>query len=482
MIDWRTVVYMVGILDLALGLSMAIPVGIAAALSEPDVRALGVSGMIVLGLGGICLLITRRPPQEISHREGFLVVGLGWLNAAAVGSLPFWLGGVLPHFADAFFESASGFTTTGASVLTALEGLPRGILLWRAMTHWFGGMGIILLSLAIFPLLGVGGMQLYKAEMPGPVPDRLKPRIAETAKALWKVYVLFTCLEVLALLVCGMGLYDAICHAFATLATGGFSTRSLSIESFQNPYVDWVVLLFMLIAGVNFSLHHRAINGNPGAYFRSAEFRFFVLLFLLLSALMTNQLMLQVYPSIDEAFRYATFQVGSILTTTGFTSADYEGWPAFSRIILFLLMFVGGCAGSTGGGMKCMRILILIKTGYRELLRLVHPHAVLPVKMDGKTIPEDVVTAIWGFFILYLGIFALSSLVMAAIGSDLTSAFVSVAACMGNIGPGLGSVGPTDNYAHIPSFGKWLLSLCMIVGRLEVYTLIVILAPAFWKR
>jgi trk system potassium uptake protein TrkH len=482
MINWTTVIYMLGIMDLALGVSMVIPMGIAIGFSEHDIRTLGASGAISTSLGALCLLIGRRPPNEISHREGFLVVGLGWLNAAMLGALPFWLGGVLPHFTDAFFESTSGFTTTGATVLRTIEGLPHGTLFWRAMTHWFGGMGIILLSLAILPLLGVGGMQLYKAEVPGPIPERLKPRIAETAKTLWKVYVFFTFLEVLLLVTCGMGLYDAVCHAFATLATGGFSTKNMSIESFHNPYIDWIVLIFMLIAGVNFSLHYRALKGKPAAYSKSSEFRLFILLFLMMTGLITLQLLHREYPTPWRALRNAAFQVGSILTTTGFTSANYEQWPMLSQIVLFLLMFVGGCAGSTGGGMKCMRILILVKSGYRELLRLIHPHAVFPLKMESKSIPPDVVNAIWGFFVLYLGVFVSASLVMAALGLDLVTAFVSVAACIGNIGPGLGTVGPTDNYAHIPTMGKWLLSLCMMVGRLEVYTLIVLLVPAFWKR
>lgn len=473
---------MLGIMDLALALSMVLPVGTALAHRDPDMMSLAGSAVTALGLGGISLLIARRPPDEISKREGFLIVAFGWMNAAAVGSLPFLFGGILPQFADAFFESASGFTTTGATVLHAIEGLPRGTLLWRAMSQWLGGMGIIVLSLAILPLLGVGGMQLFKAEVPGPIPERLKPRIAETAKTLWKVYVLFTVLEVLVLVACGLTPYDALHHAFTTLATGGFSSRDASIESFGSPWVDGTVLLFMLIAGVNFSLHYRALRGAPQAYLKSSEFRFFMTLFLVSSGLITLQLATSMYSSFWEALRHAAFQAGSIQTTTGFTSANYEQWPAMSHMVLFALMFIGGCAGSTGGGMKSMRILFLLKSGSRELLRLMHPRAVLPIKMDGEMIPQEVSHAIWGFFILYLGLFVSASLIMASLGLDFVSAVASVAACLGNIGPGLGSVGPADNYAHIPAIGKWLLSFCMIIGRLEIYTLIVILTPAFWRR
>lgn len=482
MIHWRSVLYILGILDLALGSSMLVPMSIALGLAEPDAWALGGSSAVALALGGLKLLIARRPPQEISHREGFLIVGLGWLNAAAVGALPYWLGHVFPHFVEGFFESTSGFTTTGATIITSIEGMPHGTLFWRALTHWFGGMGIIVLSLAILPLLGVGGMQLYRAEVPGPVPDKLKPRIKETAKALWKVYLLFTLLEALLLMACGMGLFDAVCHAFATLATGGFSTRDLSIASFQSPYMDGVILVFMLAAGANFSLHYRALTGQIGAYWKSAEFRFFMLLFICMTGILTLQLTLGVYQTPWEALRYAAFQVSSILTTTGFTTADYEQWPTLSCAILFVLMFVGGCAGSTGGAMKCMRIMILMKAGYRELVRLIHPHAVIPLKQDGRTLQQDIVEAVWGFFVLYLGIFVMASFVMTTLELDLVSAFASVAACIGNIGPGLGSVGPADNYAHVPTLGKWLLSFLMIVGRLEIYTLILLLIPEFWRK
>jgi|Deesub1362B_J571_1020462.scaffolds.fasta_scaffold05170_2 trk system potassium uptake protein TrkH len=485
MIRWRSVVYILGVLDFALGAAMLFPLGVALLLKELEeaFRPLAISSVLIFAGGGASLALTRQPPKEISHREGFLIVALGWINAAALGALPYWLGGLLPHYVDAFFESTSGFTTTGATVLSAIEGTPRSLLLWRATTHWLGGMGIIVLSLAILPLLGVGGMQLYRAEVPGPVPDKLKPRIAETAKTLWKVYVFFTAAEVFLLMAGGIGPLDAVAHAFATLATGGFSTRNLSVESFHSPYVDGVVLFFMLAAGANFALHYWALKGRPTVYWKNSEFRFFLFLFLLFTSLISIQLWQgEVYPSLGKAIRFASFQVASILTTTGFTTADYEKWPTMSCVILFLLMFVGGCAGSTGGGMKCVRVLILLKSGYRELRRLIHPRAIISVKVDGRTVPRDVLESIWGFFSLYVLIFLSASMIMASLGLDLVSAFVSVAACIGNIGPGLGSVGPADNYAHIPSVGKWVLSLCMIVGRLEVYTLILLLIPEFWKK
>jgi trk system potassium uptake protein TrkH len=482
MIHWRSIFFVLGILLVALGAAMLAPLGIAWALSEPDADALGLSACIVMGAGGLALLAAGHPPKEISHREGFLIVGLGWVGAAAAGALPYWLGDLFPSFVDAFFESTSGFTTTGATVLRHIEASPHGMLFWRALTHWLGGMGIIVLSLAVLPWLGVGGMQLYRAEVPGPVPDKLKPRMAETARTLWKVYVLLTAAEVILLMLCGMGLFDAVCHAFATLATGGFSTRNVSVEAFHNPWVDWIIVFFMLAAGTNFSLHYHALKGSPGTYWKDVEFRFFGVMFLTFTALLTVQLAVEFYSDPWTALRSSAFQVGSILTTTGFTTADYEQWPAFSTIILFLLMFLGGCAGSTGGGIKSVRILVLLKSGYRELMRLIHPRAVLPLKLGGRTLQQDVVEAIWGFFVLYLMIFLMASLVMAVLGLDLVSAFAAVAACLGNIGPGLGTVGPGDNYAHIPVTGKWLLSFCMIIGRLEVYTLILLLVPEFWRK
>jgi len=398
------------------------------------------------------------------------------------GTLPFLFSGSIPHFTHAYFESVSGFTTTGATILTDIERLPKGILLWRSQTQWLGGMGIILLSIAILPFLGVGGMQLYKAEVPSPVVDKLKPRISETAKTLWKVYLLITVVEVGLLLLGGMSLFDSVCHAFCTMPTGGFSTKNASIAHFDRAYFDAIFIIFMLLAGINFSLHYKLIKGDFKIFGRDPECRVFLILVGLFILIITLNIYGSVYGSIAKAFRYATFQVSSIITTTGFITADYEKWPVLSQQILLICMFLGAMAGSTGGGIKIMRIMLLIRHGYQQVFHIIHPHAVTTVKLGGKPVPQDILNSIWGFFILYLGLFIVATLIMASLGLDMVSAFASVAASIGNIGPGLGMVGPVNNYLAIPEFGKWVLIFCMLLGRLEIYTVIVLLTPEYWRK
>jgi trk system potassium uptake protein TrkH len=404
------------------------------------------------------------------------------LAAGVAGAIPFLLSDSIPHFTDAYFESLSGFTTTGASILKDIERLPPSILLWRSITQWLGGMGIIVLSIAILPFLGIGGMQLYKAEIPSPVVDKLKPRISDTAKTLWKVYILITALQVGLLLAGGMSLFDAVCHTFCTMPTGGFSPKNASIAHYNSPYFDAVIIVFMLLAGINFSLHYRLLRGESTVFGRDPECRLFLSLVGIFILLVTFDIYGSVYDSITTAFRYAAFQVSSIITTTGFVTADYDQWPSLSRNLLILCMFLGGMAGSTGGGMKTMRIMLLAKHAYQEIFRIIHPHAVTTVKLGGKAVPADILSSIWGFFVLYLGIFVISALIMAALGLDVISAFSSVAACIFNVGPGLGSVGPVQNYLHVPFLGKWVLIFCMLLGRLEIYTVIVLLMPEFWRK
>jgi len=376
----------------------------------------------------------------------------------------------------------SGFTTTGATICLSVEQLPQSILFWRSFIQWLGGMGIILFSIAILPFLGVGGMELYKAEVPGPTPDKIKPRIAETARILWKVYLLISLTEVILLLAGGMNLFDSLCHTFTTLATGGFSTRNNSIEYYNSPYLETVFIVFMLLAGINFSLHYRLLLGNLKGFWKNSELHFFLCVFLISSALIAINLRLNFFDSLVPSLRYASFQVASILTTTGYSSNNFGVWPAFPQCLLLLLMFIGGCTGSTGGGIKCFRIMLLLKQGYRELYRMIHPRAVIPVKLSGKSISTGIMEGVWGFFYLYLFLFATISLIMTLLGLDLITAISSVAACIGNIGPGLSAVGPAENYSHIPTLGKWLLSFSMLVGRLEIYTVIVLFVPEFWKK
>ena len=418
----------------------------------------------------------------MNHREGMAIVTLGWLSAGLFGALPFYLAGTFAGFTDCFFEAMSGFTTTGASVMTDIEIVPRGLLLWRSLTHWLGGMGIIVLSLAILPFLGVGGMQLYKAEVPGPVVDKLRPRIRDTAMLLWKVYLLFSLLETVLLMFGGMDLFEALCHTFGTMATGGFSTKNASVGHYNSLYIESVVILFMIVAGINFSLHFQLLRGRPLALWRDPEFRFYGSVILIFTLVSTASVYREVYAGLGQALRYSAFQVVSICTTTGYATADFELWTPLTQSMLLFLMFLGGSAGSTAGGMKCMRIMLLLKHSYRELFRLIHPRAVAQVKLGRQIVHDQVLQSIWGYFILFLGLFVLAALSLAAMGVDVQTSFAAVLACIGNIGPGLGTVGPSENYAHLPAMGKWVLTLCMLLGRLEIYTVIILFVPEFWRR
>ncbi len=480
---WIYVFRIVGVLIFFFGLTMIFPILYGLFSPDPGLLPTLVSMGITLATGLVMILSFRiKGTKNISQREGMAVVTLGWTAVGIFGALPFYLGGEIPLFVDAFFESVSGFTTTGSSILTDIEGMPKGLLLWRSYIQWLGGMGIIVLSLAILPFLGVGGMQLYKAEVPSPVPDKLKPRIRETAMILWKVYVLISMAQIVFLMFGGVSFYDAVCHAFTTMPTGGFSTKSTSVAHFNSAYVDGVVIFFMFAAGINFSLHYQLLRGRPLAFWRDAECRFFMIVVLALTVMVTFNIYGQIYESMGTAFRYAAFQVVSIVTTTGYATADYEKWPAMAQLILLLSMFLGASAGSTGGGMKCLRVMLCFKYCYRELFYMVHPKAVTHVKIGGIPVSEDVLRSVLGFMALYMGIFAASSVLLSAIGVDFTTSFSAVAATLGNIGPGFGMVGPAENFAKIPDLGKWLLIWCMLLGRLEIFTVIIFLVPEFYRK
>jgi trk system potassium uptake protein TrkH len=480
--DFRVVFYVLGFLSLCVSGALLIPAGISLAYGEAEVQAFLFSALVSGGIGLVGIALFRPERKELSHREGFAIVGLGWVLVCLLGSLPYLFAGTFSTVVNACFESTSGFTTTGATVIEDLEMLPRGILFWRSLSHWLGGMGIILLSMAILPMLGVGGMQLYRAEVPGPVPDRLKPRIRETAKTLWMVYMLISLLEVVFLLVGGMTLFDAVCHTFGTMATGGFSTHNASIGHYGSAYIEGVITLFMFVAGANFALHYQILLGNPGRYLQDREFRFYLFSILFITCAVSLLLWGGVYEKGATSFRYAVFQVTSILTTTGYVTADYEQWPLAAQYILFALMFFGGCAGSTGGSVKCIRILLLLKQAYKEIYRLIHPHAVSTIKLGKKTVPPDVMESVLGFSLVYLGIFVAASFAMSWLGLDFKSALASVGACIGNVGPGLGAVGPVKTYLPIVPTGKWILIVCMILGRLEIFTLLILFLPQFWKK
>jgi trk system potassium uptake protein TrkH len=480
---WRFILKIIGVLTLFFGLTMIFPLLVGLYYRDASLIPLVKSMGITVAAGSILYLIFFKAKAEvISQREGMAIVAVGWTAVGLFGAIPFYLGDGSFTFTDAVFESVSGFTTTGASVLTNIEAVSKGLLFWRSFIQWLGGMGIIVLSVAILPFLGVGGMQLYKAEVPSPVPDKLKPRIRDTAMILWKVYALISVAEVVLLMLGGMSLFEALCHTFTTMPTGGFSTKNTSVAHYNSVYFDGVFMFFMLLAGINFSLHYQMIRGKPLAFWRDSECRFFLGAVAIFTIVVSLDVFHTVYDTIGDALRYGAFQVVSIVTTTGYVTADYGQWPAMSQLILLMCMFLGASAGSTGGGMKCLRIMLCFKYCYKELFSLIHPRAVTHIKIGGKTVPEDVMRSVLGFLALYIGLFALSSVVLAGLGVDFTTSFSAVAATIGNIGPGFGAVGPVENFAGIPAAGKWLLVWCMLLGRLEIFTVIILLVPEFWRK
>lgn len=480
---WRFIFRIVGILIFFLGISMIFPLFFGLYYKDQSIIPLSEAMGLSVAAGAFLYICFKGAEVDvISHREGMAIVAVGWTAIGFFGALPFYFGAEFNTFVDAFFESVSGFTTTGSSILTNIEAVSKGLLFWRSFIQWLGGMGIIVLSVAILPLLGVGGMQLYKAEVPSPTPDKLKPRIRDTAIILWQVYALISLLEVILLMVGGMDLYNALCHTFTTMPTGGFSTKNASIAHFNSVYIDTVVIFFMLMAGINFSLHYQFLRGKTLAFCQDSECRFFLGAVLVLIAVVTFNVYGSVYETAGQAFRYGAFQVVSIVTTTGYATADFELWPSMSQLILLLCMFLGASAGSTGGGMKCLRVMLYLKYCYKELFSLIHPRAVKRIKIGGETVPEDVIRSVLGFMGLYVGLFAVSSVLLAGMGVDFITAIAAVAATIGNIGPGLGMVGPTENFAQIPYLGKWLLIWCMLLGRLEIYTVFILLVPEFWRK
>lgn len=462
---------------------MVLPLLIDLIYKENQSRGLIISIAITAASGLLLnLLFRRNQKKELSNREGFAIVALGWLSATFFGSLPYLFTGAIPNFTDAWFETTSGFTTTGSTILTDIEKHSHAILFWRSLTQWMGGMGIIVLSLAILPFLGIGGMQLYKAEVPGPTADKLRPRISQTARILWEVYLILSGMEALLLFLGGMNIFEALCHTFSTMATGGFSPKNASIEFYRSPFIEYVITIFMFLAGANFSLHYRVLKGNLSSLWQDEEFCFYTYLVLISTFIISLILWKNFSVNFLEAFRLSIFQVVSILTTTGFSTADFEKWSVAAQYLLLFLMFIGGCAGSTGGAIKCIRIYILIKQGLKELRQIIHPHAVIPVKLGGKIISPDTLSGIWALFFLYLIIFILASFSLALMGIDLLTSASAVAATLGNVGPGLGTVGPTENYAHLPAAAKWILTICMLFGRLEIYTLLILFIPEFWRK
>ncbi len=476
-----TVLNLLGKLILALSLVLLTPIPFSLFFQDGMSLVFGLSSAIGLACG-LLLLLPFHPRHDLGAKDGFAIVVLSWLALALLGALPYRLSGLMPSFIDCFFESMSGFTTTGSTILAEVEILPKSLLFWRSLTHWLGGMGIVVLTLAILPLLGVGGMQLFEAEMPGPTKDRLAPRIQDPARILWSVYLLMTMMLCLLLMLGGVDFFDALCHAFATMATGGFSTHTASIAYFDSRYVELVIVLFMFLAGANFSLHFWVLNGRPNAYWKNEEFRVYLLTVLLFIAVITLANTVRLPEStLGTNLRDSTFLVVSIMTTTGFGTADYDQWPEVSKMLLLTLMFVGGCAGSTGGGIKVVRVWLFLKFARQQLLRLIHPRQASTIRLGQTTVTNEVVVAILGFLGLYLLCFLSATLTLTALDIDLVTGSTAVLTTLNNVGPGLAGVGPAKNFAHLPDLAKVVLSLCMLTGRLEIYTVVVLLTPQFWK-
>lgn len=488
MIRFALIININGLLLIILSLFMPIGALFSLYYKDNDIPALLISALITAA-AGITLWLASGGKKidfnQVRKRDGYLIVFFGWLLISSFGALPYVIHGSIPSYIDAFFETMSGFTTTGASIMNNIEDAPHGILFWRSLTHWLGGMGIIVLTLAILPLLGVGGAQLFGAEVAGPNQDKIHPQVKGTAKRLWGIYAALTFTQMILLMFGGMSFFEAICHAFGTLSTGGFSTRQSSIAAFDSAYIQYVIIIFMFLGGTNFSMHYHFLHGRIKTVLKDEEFRFYLVTVIIITLVVFAGVYYYTPEGFEQSFRDASFQVVSLVTSTGFVSADYEKWGPFSPYLFLLLMFTGACAGSTTGAIKMVRILLLVKSGFIELKRLIHPNAIIPVRLNGKIVSKEVKDNILAFFSLYMIIFIVSSFFMtfepAFIENPLPSALSSVASTLGCMGPGLGVVGPVNNYAEVSDLGKVFLSFLMLLGRLEIFTVFIIFTPSFWK-
>ncbi len=473
----------IGILLAGFSLVLLFPALISYAFNDGNHKPFILASLITLLLSGILWIPARNASQDLRLREGFTIVVLFWFVLSLCGSLPFYFSDVAYlTLTDSIFESFSGLTTTGATVITGLDSLPKSLLIYRQFLQWLGGMGIIVLAVAILPILGIGGMQLYRAETPGPVKDsKLTPRIKETAKALWYIYLSLTIVCAVSYKIAGMTWFDAVSHSFSTVAIGGFSTYDQSIGFFNSSLIDFVAIVFMFLSGINFSLHFLSWKtASLKSYILDSEFKAYLLI--LLCTVVICTLVLEsnnIYNNVSDSIRFSFFQAISIGTTTGFTNTEHSGWPTFLPMLLLLVSFIGGCAGSTGGGIKVIRFMLLCKQGTREVLRLIHPNAILSIRIGKRVISDRVIEAVWGFLAIYILIFLILFLSIMATGLDQESAFSAVAACLNNLGPGLGSV--QNHYGELTSAAKYLLCLAMLLGRLEIFTLLVLFTPAFWR-
>ncbi|MGI9532589.1 TrkH family potassium uptake protein [Lutimonas sp.] len=498
--NFKIILQLMGILLLFNGGFMLISGLVSWYFDDGVTQGIFLAGGITILVGLILRFITKGFEKKIKKREGYLVVTLGWVTMSLSGALPYILSGAIPSFTDAFFETMSGYTTTGASIMNDIEIMPRSILFWRSTTHWIGGMGIIVLAIAILPLLGIGGMQMFAAEAPGPSADKLHPRITDTAKRLWFLYFGLTLSEAILLKLAGMGYFDAINHAMSTLSTGGFSTKNASIAFWNDqPLIQYIISFFMFVAGTNFVLSYYAVKGDFSKYRKNEEFRYYFGSIIVLTVVASLVIYFyanvsieptaiqaiahpQIFGPVESSFRHALFQVLAVITTTGFVSADFTIWTPFLTVMFFIMMFLGASAGSTAGGVKYMRHIIMIKNGFLEFKRSLHPNGIVPVRYNKKTVTRGIVFNIMAFFILYLIIFVIGSLVFSFMGIDFMTSVGAAASSLGNVGPALGDLSPVNNYASLPPFGKWWSALLMLFGRLELFTVLIIFTPYFWRN
>ncbi len=482
----NVVVHYLGLLLGLLGGLMLIPLAISVIDQERDQLPLAASALMTALTGATMWFWTRKQPGPMMRKESFLVVALGWALASAFGALPYMLAGTFTSYVDAYFETMSGFTTTGSSVLTDIEAQPHGILFWRDFTQWLGGMGIIALFIALVPLTRIGAAgasALFEDEAPAPQADRVTPKIRDTAKALWVIYTVITVVQIVLLFLAGMPLFDSITNTFGTMATGGFSPRNASISYYQSPVIDWIIIAFMAIAGANFGLYYMMWRGRIRRALADTELRVYLAILAGCSLLVAIDLMANAgYSSFGEAIRFAAFQIVSQQTTTGFVTADFDRWPWFSKSLILLVMFIGASSGSTGGALKVVRLIIVSKYAHRQMYNVFHPRVVLPIKMGGRVVAENIVRESVAFFALYQSIFLFSTLAVIALGLDFETALSGVAATLGNVGPGLAKVGPVLNYSPMPDLVKIIFTFDMYVGRLELWTVLILLRPAFWRE
>jgi len=481
-LNTKLILKALGLVLLCEGVSMGPSLLMTFYYANGDFEAFLISMVITVFAGGALFLMGAGAGGSVGYREGFAVAAFGWILLAGFGSMPYVLSGVLPSPVDAYFETMSGFTTTGASVIVDVEILSRGMLFWRSLTHWLGGMGIIVLTVALIPSLKIAGLQMFKAEVPGPTKSKVLPRIAQTSRELYKIYLVITVVEIFMLKLAGMDWFDSFIHTFGTVATGGFSSKNTSIAAYDSVLIELIIVVFMIISGINFALHYYSLRGNFRPTLKDPEARLYMGIILVSVCLITFDLVNSANYGADKAARDSLFQVASIVTTTGYASADYDQWPSMSKAVILLLMFIGGCAGSTGGGIKVSRYLIMFKGISRQIMKLIHPQAVIPLRIGKGVISQEVLDNVQTFFFLYMLILGASVVFLTALGVDLVSSISAVAATMGNVGPGFNLVGPMTNYFTLPMAAKAALSFCMLIGRLELYTVLVILSSRFWRN